>query len=332
VVYHSTGTMRHVATWLVVVAVGGLAAAAGVDALRGDSQPAKQSAAPPETVEGPPLPVPELRAAGVEGVLTYADENCVVRALALPDLTIHAEGGTRTCAFRVSAGNVLSFGRAIADPSRFVVAECRGDVVELRTDGRVLGHYSGCSPVWRDDRSLTLVRRGEVVLLEGPLAQPEFVRERVLVSRRGLVREFRRAGWSGRVFEVQEAVWLSGRRLAAIVRAQRGEDARAFLVVFAGGRLAYEPRFGYSDLAALRPSPLGRFASARIVEPGGIAVVDRRGRPVELDIGVGHALAWSPDENWVAEATDDGIYVSRADEPTPRLIHLPILARDLVWR
>ena len=324
--------MRHAATWLVIAAVGGLAAAAGVDALRGDSQPAKQRAAPRETVEGPTLPVAELRAAGLQGVLTYAGGNCVVRALALPDLTEHSAGGTRTCLFHVSAGNVLSFGRAIADPSRYLVAECHGDEVELRTDGRVLSHYRGCSPVWRDDRSLTLVRRGEVVLLDGPLAQPEFVRERVLLSRRALAREFRRAGWGGRDLEVREAVWLTGRRLAAIVRRGQGEDAVSFLVVFRGDRLAYEPRFGYADLGGLRPSPLGRFASARIGDPGGLAVVDRHGRPVEVAFRVGHALAWSPDERWIAEATDDGIYFFDTRDPNARFIHVPIQAQDLVWR
>jgi hypothetical protein len=46
----------------------------------------------------------------------------------------------------------------------------------------------------------------------------------------------------------------------------------------------------------------------------------------------GDALAWSPDERWVAQATAGGIFVFRAGEPNPELLHVPILARDLVWR
>jgi hypothetical protein len=60
--------------------------------------------------------------------------------------------------------------------------------------------------------------------------------------------------------------------------------------------------------------------------------VDRDGGYVRLALGTGDALAWSPDEEWIAEATADGIYVYPADEPNPRFIHISIVARDLVWR
>ena len=45
----------------------------------------------------------------------------------------------------------------------------------------------------------------------------------------------------------------------------------------------------------------------------------------------GHGIAWSPDEEWVAEATEYGIYVWRADDEIPDLVRIPVVARDLLW-
>jgi hypothetical protein len=66
-------------------------------------------------------------------------------------------------------------------------------------------------------------------------------------------------------------------------------------------------------------------------ERGGIVAIDSTGRQVPLALDDGHGIAWSPDENWVAEATEGGIYVWRADDESPDLIQIPIVARDLLW-
>jgi hypothetical protein len=92
------------------------------------------------------------------------------------------------------------------------------------------------------------------------------------------------------------------------------------------------PTAAYEDLGALRLSPSGGFVAAQIADPGGVVVVDRDGAPVRPLVRHGSALAWSPDERWIAEATEEGIYVFPADGGTPRVYVLPIVARDLVWR
>jgi hypothetical protein len=81
--------MRRIATWLLVGAVAGLGVVAAFDALRG-SETVVQEARPPPTataasrLEGPAAA--RLGDAGVTGVLTYADDECRLSAVSLPDL------------------------------------------------------------------------------------------------------------------------------------------------------------------------------------------------------------------------------------------------------
>jgi hypothetical protein len=82
-------TMRRWVTWLVVAGLAALGLAAAVDALRGDEQVRRSDARPPAIPgldEQPELAIRQLREAGVRGVLTYADEECRLHAVSLPEL------------------------------------------------------------------------------------------------------------------------------------------------------------------------------------------------------------------------------------------------------
>ena len=337
--------MQRVATFLLVAAVLALGLAAGVDALLGEGadveptraaqpEPARtttEAATTEPTEEALAEAADSLRAAGVTGVLTYAAQDCRVHAVELPGLDPHPAGAERSCRFGVSAGNVLSFGRGVADPSRSLLAACNVGLTEVSTDGRIVAEYPGCAPTWRDDGALTVVRQGEVVLLDGPLDRPELVQENVLLPRQAVRRAFRSAGWSEGRFAVREIAWLPGGRLATTVRVSEEDEVNDVLVVFRGQRLVRAPSFAYADLRGLRPSPRGRFVAARNGE-GGLAIVDRGGRPVLEPFRHGQALAWSPDERWGAWAGGDGIYFFRSGDRSAPFIWLPIVARDLVWR
>jgi hypothetical protein len=337
--------MQRVATLLLVAAVLALGLAAGVEALLGgDAEVEPTRAEQPEpaattteaattepTEEALAEAADSLRAAGVTGVLTYAGQDCRVHAVELPGLEPHPAGAERSCRFRVSAGNVLSFGRGVADPSRFLLAACDVGLTEVSTDGSLVAVYPGCAPTWRGDGALTIVRQGEVVLLDGPLDRPELVQENVLLSRQDVTRAFRSAGWSEGRFAVREIAWLPGRRLAATVRVNGADEVNDVLVVFRGRRFVRAPSFAYADLRGLRPSPRGRFVFARSGE-GGLAIVDRGGRPVLEPFRQGEALAWAPDERWGAWAGRDGIYFFRPGDRSAPFVWLPIVARDLVWR
>ncbi len=320
--------MRHAATWLLVAAVGGLAAAAGVDALRGggEAEADAQRAAHAESARVRFADVAgRLRAAGIRGVLTYADEDCGLRALTLPDLEPHAAPQGKSCRFAVSPGGTLRFGREVGDPQRYLTARCvEGEVEVAVVSGRVLDRVPGCAPAWRPDGTLTVVRRGELVWLSRDVRH-----QRLLLSRRNLLRDLRSGIWEPARVSIKEVLWLSDTRLAAILRLSPGGE---LLAVVDRGRLLSPSISQYAELAGLRSSPSGRLVTARIAGRGGVAIVDRNGRPAQLALRSGTAVAWSPDERWAAEATADGIYFFRADERNPRFIHLPIVARDLVWR
>jgi hypothetical protein len=84
--------MRRIATWLLVAAVVALGVVAAFDALRGEEVVAREPPPPTTTAEiqgltgqaGPAAA--HLREARVAGVLTYADNDCRLSAVSLPDL------------------------------------------------------------------------------------------------------------------------------------------------------------------------------------------------------------------------------------------------------
>jgi hypothetical protein len=341
--------MRRIVSWLLLGAVVALGAAAGVDALRGGGEP-RQAAEraptlrepPTAAAENPVTPIEraadELRAAGVSGVLTYADERCRVRSVSLPELEFHPGAEALACRFRSTVGNEFSLGGSPPAPFGGLTSRCRRGAIELlMPNGDLYARSRGCGLAWKPDGTPTFLRRGEVMRFarcasDEPGVLP-ILCSRTLLSRADLVREFRLARWLEFQFGVEELQWLDDRRFAAIVRARSAGRGVDLLAVFEGRRLLSGPLFGYEDLEGLRPSPTGALVTARILDPGGLAVVDRRGRVERLAVPSGDAVTWSPDERWVAEAVEDeGIVFFRADERNPRLIFLPIVARDLVWR
>jgi hypothetical protein len=329
--------VRRILTWLLVGAVVALGVAAGLDALRGgdDPEPAAEAAEPPpptviRAASGPGLEAAAstLRAAGLSGGLTYADEDCAVHALTLPDLASIPVGDLSPRPEQVGSSCKLVPPQPRGVPYRI---RCRHGRVEVtNASGKILARYEGCAPVWGPGEGFGLVRDGGVVKLAGPVAAPGYAYERVVLSRARVERELR-AAWSGYRFAVTEFIWLGGNRLAAVVEARKRRETVELLAVFAHGRLLSMPGYGYDGLTDLRTSPNGSFVTARIVEPGGLAVVDRNGETARPALRHGDAIAWSYDERWIAEATPDGIYVFRADESSPVFVNIPVVARDLTW-
>ena len=339
--------MRRILTWLLLWAVVALGAAAGIDALRGgEPKRAERRSATParaEATTGPASPeaavAVALREAGISGILEFSDEDCETHAVSLPDLTARPSGVGGACSFADTA-NATDYavgcngGRvSIDDPRQAPYALVRAD----------------CEPAWKPDGRPTLLRDGEVVephpCPDGGIVPMRCSRE--LLSGEDLVRELRGAGSNAtprmrtpmppsRSTSCRPSSGWSrdaGRRFGCIiVRARSRDDRGELLVVFDSRRLVTAPTAAYEDLAALRLSPSRSFVAAQIADPGGIVVVDRDGAPVRPLVRHGSALAWSPDERWIAEATEEGVYVFPADGGTPRVYVLPIVARDLIWR
>ena len=330
--------MGRTGTWLVAVGVSVLAAIAAIDALvgSGGSDPgAATSAAAERQSEDVALAAEALRAQSVYGTLLYADLACAVHALPLADVAragsdARAPTGEEACMFATSPGGSFSLGEAAPRPGSDLRAVCaRGEVVVGTEDGSVVARAPGCAPAWKPDGDLTAVHGGELVDVaftpRGVVARPP----RVLVGRADIRRVFTGPPWGFAAPAVREAAWLDDERVALIVGDRvTGEDA---LAVFAGRRLVGGPPFPYEELARLRPSPRGTYVAARVEEPGGIVIVDRRGELVSFPFRGARAVAWSPDEVWTAAATRDSVYIFATGERPSRFARLPIAARDLAW-
>jgi hypothetical protein len=327
--------VRRISTWLLFGAVVALGVAAAVDALRGEPDPDEAAAEAQPRAAAPPADPGErtlaearadLRAAGVPaGVLTYADAQCRLHTVTLPDLGPHPGAEGLACQFRPPA------------PSGGLTSRCRRGWLELRMpNGALHARARGCDLAWRPDGTPTFLRNGAVRQF-APCSGAERgtypIRcSQTVLARADLIREFRRVGWTDFDFRVEELHWLDDSRFAAIVQARSVSGGADLLAIFEKRRLVADPASVYNDLSGIRLSPSGSLVSARILNPGGIVTVDRDGRSVRLALRHGDAVAWSPDEEWLAEATADGIYIFRAGELSPQFVHIPIVARDLVWR
>jgi hypothetical protein len=272
------------------LALGGLAVA---DALRGGQAPHRAVAAPRFAAAAA-----ALGQARVTGTLYFADASCRLRALRLPELVPVPVPEARSCGVVVAPRPLTSASWSLWRPGSRLVAFCRaGRVLVRAARGPTLPFIAGCAPAWAPDGSLDFVRQGSVV---------QFVahgRAEVIVPR-------------PRDGPVRTIAWV-GRLLAVVV----GDRLR----LLEGTAQVAERRLA-TPIARLRPSPRGTWLAVRAGAE--TLVLDRRLRRRPLEAG--SAVAWSPDERWIAIATPGAVRVVRSRGG--RTVTLPLLARDLAWR
>lgn len=290
--------MQRWQTWLVVVGVGTIAALAAADALRGDGNPA---AAPPPgttttTEPRPPTLTGTLRELAVTGFVLWSDEECRLHSLVLPELrdfVVRKEG--------------------TLDPVR----RCRFDL----QGGRIVAERSvGATG------SLTV--RGERI----------FAGSRVVLTRRDLVRAARRhpniAG-----YDSAQPLRL---RVTGLVRVGTDE----IVVGLEIGPRYVEPQFlgalfRRRRLVTIAANFRGPYENL-VVSPGGAFVASedgtlfvRAGRSLDPQQGLprGRAVAFSPDERWLAYVTGVSVYLvgTPANAEPGRIIRLPFPAQDFAW-
>jgi hypothetical protein len=344
-------TVRRFLTWGLVVAVAALGLAAGLDALRGGGEPepaaadrAPSAASEPAERTGDVLADAraDLEAAGVPaGRITYADEDCRNHVVTLPDLRSESPTGgyVGLCRYWAVVGGLVETIVSPRSPDWNVRVRCKSGWLSLlsevvNSDPRLFARARGCGAAWKPDGAVTFVQDGEIRRFarcpdDGPLAPLRC--SRPVLTRAELARQLRGAPWSGYALSIKELHWLNDRRFAAIMQARSAGGTSDYLVIFERERLVREPIFAYADLGGIRPSPSGRLVAAYDEGLGGIVVVDSAGESVQLAMDHGDGITWSPDERWIAEATEDGIYVFRADEDSPEFIQIPVVARDLLW-
>jgi hypothetical protein len=141
-------------------------------------------------------------------------------------------------------------------------------------------------------------------------------------------------GASGQVSIVQ-AIGLGGSRVAAIVRNRRlGRD---LVAVFDRGRLVSDPALAARRLVSLEASPRRLHLAVQSATTGGVWLLDRDGRLATLDrmrlwLVPATALAWSPDERWIAVAGRRSVYLVELRRDISRAVRLPLAAVALDWR
>ena len=343
---------------LVVAAVLVLVLVAAADTLRrtgeADEEPPRRATV---TVgageESPAEAVAALRAARVRGTIAYTDERCALQAVRLPGLARAIRprtGRDRGCAFSLSPDGTraASPGAAWHSNSRRV-ALCRGRTVGISVgfEGAFVREWRGCTPAWRPDGALTIVRGGGISLADTGCAGTGC--ERVLVDAAMVVGAMRRHLNLDvvrlRRYTITDAAWLSRTRvvllLDVVVRVPTGGVRDAHLPVVAffelGRDIAVHSYLGPAQLTRLVPSTRGRYV---VVRPS--LVLRDDGSQVSLpdwlrDV---RAVELSPDERGVAVASRGGVYLFRTWEldmfdrtgRSPRSIRLPFVARDLAWR
>ena len=293
--------MGRLPTWLVVGAIGAIGALAAADALRstGDSE---RRAAPRPTVED------------LTGVLLVADAECTVQALRLPDLTQDEPSRRPDCA------------GAVWSDDASLVAECSGGVTAVHNQSRELvRRVRGCSPAWRADGSVGVLDRGSLVL-----ARSVF-RPVVLMTPAELRANLEELVEEPETYDFVAFDWIATSRFAAVVRGGRLEE-QALVVFTTDDQLELIMRGLGRLVSSVRVSPLGNYLVLTNNSPErGFSVLTRQGERVLLPrVPDARALAWSPDEEWIALATPEEIVVARTGSREV-VARLPVGGEALSW-
>ena len=293
--------MGRLPTWLVVGAIGAIVALAAADALRSTGSSERRTA-PRPTVED------------LTGVLLVANAECTVQALRLPDLMPDEPSRRPDCA------------GAVWSDDASLVAECTGGVTAVHNQNRELvRRVRGCSPAWRADGSVGVLDRGSLVL-----ARSVF-RPVVLMTPAELRANLEELVEEPETYDFVAFDWIATSRFAAVVRGGRLEE-QALVVFTTDDQLELIMRGLGRLVSSVRVSPLGNYLVLTNNSPErGFSVLTRQGERVLLPrVPDGRALAWSPDEKWVALATPEEIVVARTGSREV-IARLPVGGEALSW-
>ncbi|MBA3348077.1 MAG: hypothetical protein H0T13_05905 [Actinobacteria bacterium] len=279
--------------------------------------------------------VDRLRSAGVTGELVYVgEESCRRRAIALP--TLAPAGNEPGCSLQHTVS-----------PDGRLSAECGytvASIFERRTE-RTLYQVAACPVAWRPDGVLTGAVGAKLLRFAAPCperaacAQPLIdAAELELAGRR-----HPNVPDAAEVdVEIADVVWLTSTRavlrLGVVVRGRLERlGPQPVIAFFESARLVHTAAFFHDDTAQLRPSPSGAYVA---LAPG--LVLRRDGSEASLppQLVRAHAVAWSPDERWLALAQRGNVVLvemeslERYDRTGGdlRTIAVPVTVRDLLWR
>jgi hypothetical protein len=321
-------------TWLVVGALAAIALVAAVDSLRGETkEPASAPGTTTEQTATEAVPT-EAEPGAFGGVLYYADESCELRAARLPTLEAAEAPSWDECRFVLSPDGTRVSGAGSgwdphSDPRIGRLFQSEGGSIQVSSNlGPEGDPIRGAAPAWRPGGTLTYVAGG--TLQEWPSGEVVLSQNDLAVA----LRAHPGVPDSGRVrgVAVEETAWLDDDRVVVTLSVPVEDSVEHLVAVFEGRRLRWVEFAGPQTLFDVRASSGGRFFA--VMAGSSFLLFDSRRGLIETPARIGadlHALAWSPDERWVAAAAGSSVYVFRPGDQG-RVRELPITASDLAWR
>jgi hypothetical protein len=296
--------MRRLPTWLLVAAIVSLVALAAADALRSTD----------DGVEQPTDAEPQPTRANLEGLLVVAAPGCSVLALRLPELTPEEPPRSPDC------------GGAVWSEDGTLVARCESGVTSIHdVQGQLVRRLRGCSPAWRDDGSIGVLRDGALVLARSVFSPL------TLMTRSELHASLAQVVERPETYEFIAFDWIGASRFAAALRGGRLEDQA--LAVFTTDRQHELSLTGLGRLvSSVRLSPFDNYIALTYNTPHRtFALLTVEGERAALPQVEGvRALAWSPDEQWVALATPTETVVARTGSREV-IARLPVGGEAIAW-
>jgi hypothetical protein len=292
--------MRRLPSWIIVGAVGIVVALAAADAIRphGETQRSEPAQRPPD----------------LTGLLVVAGPDCSMAALRLPGLTEQSPPRQPDC-----RGLIWSEDGSLA-------ARCtttNGTEI-LDANLEFLSRIQGCAPAWRPDGALSVIRNGDLVMWR------RRGRRVVYVSRAQLADELAGQIEDGREYSLVDVAWSATISFAGVV-AGPAPWQRAIIVYTANAVELVVPELG-RRISALEVSPTGNYMAFATNQLGReFVLLNRAGAEVPIPrIANVHALAWSPDERWVALATRTATFIARTGTRDV-VLRIPTGGDSLMW-
>jgi hypothetical protein len=313
---------------VIVAAVALVGVLAIADALRSRESPASSPAGGTTTSERPPSIAETLREQLVVGHVFYSDEDCRVHSLILPEMVDQLAREALHCRLSSTNGRILEEQDRLSPNGRFIAQCSRGEIfVREAETGVVRRRVKGCAPAWRPRIGSRLTwARGEAI----------YERGRVLLDRsdlHALARRHPNVAQLGIPFRVRviDLSWLDVDHLIVSLRIRARYAPPEFIAVLLEGKTVLGQTTTFQGpLEHWFASSAGSFAATA---DGTILTAEgeRITRPDRLTRA--RAVAFSPDERWLAYVTGQSIYLlgtPRNKEPD-RILRIPIPAQDLVW-
>ena len=296
--------MGKLPSWIIVAAVGAVVVLATADALRPTDQDSSRASGSATT--GP-------LGDELQGLIVVGPNCASLRALRLPNLIEVQPPRQMDCDGIVWSGDGTLY------------ASCFGGYTNVGTsEGRRTGRVAGCHPAWRPDGALSVIQSGSLVITRrhGP-PQTVLSQEELADTLAGTLE-------GGRTYRLVEVAWFGTQAFFGIV-AGREAWQRAVILYAPEGVNAVIPELG-QEISDIRVSPSGSYVAFAREEAGReIVVIDISGDEVLVPrIANARAIAWSPDERWVAISNRTTTFIARTG--TERVVfEVPAGGESLAW-